>query len=75
MRDTIAAGEFKAKCLQLLDQVARNREELTITKRGRAVARLVPVPESGPLFGALKGTVLRSGDLLSPIDEPWELDA
>jgi len=75
MRETIGAGEFKAKCLQLLDEVADSREELTITKRGKAVARLVPVPESGSLFGALKGSVLRAGDLLSPIDEPWELDA
>ena len=44
---TIAAGEFKARCLQLLDAVAASGEPLTITKRGRPVARLVPLPAAG----------------------------
>lgn len=73
---TIAAGEFKARCLQLLDAVAANREPLTITKRGRPVARLVPLPEAGgELFGALAGSVRQQTDLAGPIDEAWEADA
>ena len=36
-------SKFKAKCLHLLDEVRQNRKEIVITKRGRAVARLVPV--------------------------------
>jgi prevent-host-death family protein len=74
----IPAGEFKARCLQLLDDVANTGEPLTITKRGRPVARLVPMPPSTPtgsLFGALKGRVLSQGDLVAPIDEAWEADA
>lgn len=74
----IPAGEFKARCLQLLDDVANTGEPLTITKRGRPVARLVPMPPSmptGSLFGALKGRVLSQGDLVAPIDEAWEADA
>jgi prevent-host-death family protein len=43
MQRQIAAGEFKAKCLHLLDEVRQSRQEIVITKRGRAVARLVPV--------------------------------
>ena len=43
MQRQIAAGEFKAKCLHLLDEVRQSRKEIVITKRGRAVARLVPV--------------------------------
>lgn len=39
---TIKAGEFKAKCLRLLDEVAETGDTLVITKRGRVVARLVP---------------------------------
>lgn len=39
---TIGAGEFKAKCLQLMDEVNRQGIELIITKRGQPVAKLVP---------------------------------
>jgi prevent-host-death family protein len=72
---TIPAGEFKARCLQLLDTVAASGEPLTITKRGRPVARLVPLPAAGGLFGALAGTVHEQQDLAAPMDEPWEADA
>ena len=40
MKKAIAAGEFKAKCLHLLDEVQQTRKEIVITKRGRPVARL-----------------------------------
>lgn len=36
------ATEFKAKCLAVIDRVHARRESVTITKRGRVVARLVP---------------------------------
>lgn len=72
---TIAAGEFKARCLQLLDAVAASGEPLTITKRGRPVARLVPLPAAGALFGALAGSVREQQDLIAPVDEAWEADA
>jgi prevent-host-death family protein len=38
---TIKASEFKAKCLQLIDEVAASGESIEITKRGKPVARLV----------------------------------
>ena len=44
MQTAIAAGDFKTKCLKLLDQAAETREPLVITKHGKAVARLVPMP-------------------------------
>lgn len=72
---TIPAGEFKAGCLQLLDAVAANGEPLTITKRGRPVARLVPLPAAGALFGALAGSVREQQDLVAPVGETWEADA
>jgi prevent-host-death family protein len=42
----LAAAEFKAKCLSLLDHVHERGESITITKRGRVVARLVPAGEA-----------------------------
>ena len=40
---TVPAGQFKQRCLAMLEEVAARHEELTITKRGRPVARVVPV--------------------------------
>lgn len=68
----IAAGDFKARCLKLLDEVAETREPLVITKHGKAVAKLVPMPPEQELFGALAGSVLAEGDLIAPLDNDWE---
>jgi prevent-host-death family protein len=40
---TIPAGAFKQGCLRILDEVAETHREVVITKRGKAVAKLVPV--------------------------------
>jgi len=64
----VPAGEFKSKCLALLDQVAVTRQEIVVTKRGRAVARLVPI-EKAP---SLRGSVLQADDIIEPIDVAWE---
>jgi prevent-host-death family protein len=42
---TIKASEFKAKCLQLIDEVAASGEPIEITKRGKAMVHLVISPE------------------------------
>jgi len=72
MATTIPAGEFKAKCLKLLDRVAKDREPLIITKRGKPVARIVPMPPTQGIIGAMRGSVLWEGDIISPIDVEWE---
>jgi prevent-host-death family protein len=75
MKKAIAAGEFKAKCLHLLDEVQQTRQEIVITKRGRPVARLLPVDEKAPtLFGRMKGTIMILGDIVGPTGEVWEAD-
>lgn len=72
METAIAAGDFKARCLKLLDQVAETREPLVITKHGKAVAKLVPIPPEAALFGALAGSVIAEGDIVSPLDNDWD---
>jgi prevent-host-death family protein len=70
----IPAGEFKAKCLQLMDRVARNREPIVITKRGKPVAKLVPPDESEPrvpLFGYMAGTGDIRGDIVKMPRLEW----
>ncbi len=71
---TIAAGEFKARCLKLLDEVQDSGEPLLITKFGKPVAQLISVPSPSvrPLFGAMKGTVLWEGDIVSPVMDEWD---
>ena len=75
MEYKIAAGAFKAQCLGLLDEVDRERKEIVITKRGRPVARLVPIHQESPVvFGRLKGTGRAVGNILST-GESWDADA
>lgn len=73
---TIGAGEFKAKCLAIIDDVHTNREELVITKRGKPMVKLVPLEaqKSDSIFGFLKGKARVVGDIVSPIVELWEWD-
>jgi prevent-host-death family protein len=68
----INAAEFKAKCLKLLDQVAATHEPLIITKRGKPVAKLVPIDEETPesMFGYMRGTVTILGDIIDVPQDP-----
>jgi prevent-host-death family protein len=60
----IAAAEFKQRCLALLDEV--DAEGFVITKRGKPVAKLIPITsESSSLIGSLKGKLAIEGDILS----------
>jgi prevent-host-death family protein len=65
----VPAGEFKAHCLRLLDEVQETGEELIITKRGRPVARVLPAHE--PEAPSLVGSILWEGDLIAPIEADW----
>lgn len=71
---TIAAGEFKARCLTLMEDVRSTRKPIVITKRGKPVAKLVPVEtEKDEWIGRLKGIIRIVGDIESPIEPgTWE---
>jgi antitoxin (DNA-binding transcriptional repressor) of toxin-antitoxin stability system len=72
---TVKASEFKARCLALMDEVARTGEPLIITKKGKPVAELRALPglrRKNP-FGVHKGLVEIRGDIVTPLDEPWEV--
>ena len=76
----IAASEFKAKCLELMNRLAaRKLSRIVVTKRGRAVAVLTPPPTreevAEGLFGCLKGRMVAPAgfDLTAPVlDEPLD---
>jgi len=70
---TIAAATFKARCLTLMEDVRSTRRPLVITKRGKPVAKLVPVDDPKDEFiGRLKGVFEVVGDLEDDGPEPWE---
>jgi prevent-host-death family protein len=76
----IPAGQFKDRCLALMDEVATGGPELVITKHGRPVVRVIPaeVDSASPaksIFGCLAGSVTYNEvDLTASVDEVWNAD-
>lgn len=71
---TVPAGQFKARCLQLMDEVGATGESIIVTKRGRPVAKLVPIREADPasIFGCMRDSARIVGDItLSPWQEEF----
>lgn len=72
----IAAAVFKAQCLTLMEDVRSTKQPLLITKRGKPVAKLVPVDGGKDDFiGRLEGIVRIMGDIESPVEPPEAWDA
>jgi prevent-host-death family protein len=74
---TFSATEFKARCLAILDEVAETGETVTITKRGKPVACVIPPLVQPGEFPQqrLQGTVRILGDVISPVLPPEAWDA
>jgi len=69
----ISAADFKATCLQVLDTVAETRQPVVVTKRGKPVARVVPlVNRPDNIVGAMRGTVEIRGDIIGPVGVKWK---
>jgi len=70
----VAASELKNDWHHWLDRVMRGRETVVVTRYGKPVATLAPVPATEapvPFFGSMRGSVLSYGDLISPTGEIW----
>lgn len=79
MKNTIPAGEFKAKCLQLMDQIQQKHTSIVITKHGKPVAELIPfekhkLSKQGNLSGYMSGTIKILEDIVSSTDEIWDAE-
>ncbi len=75
---TIAASEFKARALAILDEVAASGEEIVVTKRGNPVARVTAYvrAEERAAPGWLSHTLVHMGDIVAPLgDADWETAA
>jgi prevent-host-death family protein len=66
----MGAGEFKARCLRVMEEVKTYRVPVVITKKGAPVAKLVPADQPVPdVFGCMTGTAVISGDIEAPVTE------
>lgn len=68
------AGRFKNQCLKVLDEVAAEKAPVTITKRGRPVATLVPYTAQASTAPSLRGSVLKERGSPYRTGEPWDAD-
>ena len=74
----VSAAEFKAKCLRIIQEMGSDGQPVTITRRGRPVAVLSPLPREpavSPFVGMMRGTVLAYEDPLAPAASPSDWSA
>jgi prevent-host-death family protein len=69
---TVPAGEFKNACLKLMDDVSKQRIPITVTKRGRPLVQIVPVPDTEA--PNLRGTIVHEDADIFSTGEQWEAD-
>jgi prevent-host-death family protein len=68
------AGQFKTHCLTVMDQVQQSGEPVVITKHGKPVAKLIPIPlQKDDIFGYMTGKATIVGDVMNSTPlEDWE---
>jgi antitoxin (DNA-binding transcriptional repressor) of toxin-antitoxin stability system len=73
---TMPAAKFKTQCLAILDEVQMKRSSFVITKRGKPIAQMIPLPIEGedPIFGFYRGKIEILGDIVGPTCTDEELD-
>jgi prevent-host-death family protein len=74
--DVMAVSDFKARCLEILESLRTSGHELTVTKHGTPIARVVPVTSRPrPLRGLLEGEVEILGDIVNTDSaEDWDVN-
>jgi prevent-host-death family protein len=74
----IGSAEFKTNCLRIIDRITKDKQPVTITKRGIPVARLAAIDDckpKGSIIGAMKGSVLRYDDPFAPAADSSDWNA
>ena len=74
MDTTVPVSKLKAEALSIVERVSSTGEEITITKRGKPVARLVPFEQPRDLLGSVRLLVTEQ-EFLAPIPQQWEAEA
>ena len=73
-RSEVQATEFKAKCLEMMDDVHDgSTKKLIVTKRGKPFVKILAAHEAdGPIYGCMSDQIAFIGDVMSPIDATWD---
>ncbi len=74
--ETVSISTFKATCLALIKKVKQTGNPIIITLRGEPVAQVIPPPKKEKTrkwIGSAKGTGTITGDIVSPVEAPWEV--
>jgi len=74
----IAISKFKAKCLSLLEEVSRTKTPLRVTRRGKALADVIPASpeaEERSWIGSMSGSIEIVGDIVSPVIDMEAIEA
>lgn len=77
-RIEVPASDLKNDWHHWLDEVARGRRTLVVTRYGTPVAILSPIDDEAPatsVFGALRGWVEAEGDLVEPAGDGWDAES
>lgn len=58
-----------------MDHVCKTHESIVITKRGKPIAKLLPIDEEPEksLFGCMAGTITITGDIVAPVEQEWSV--
>ena len=71
---TMSISEFKTHCLQVFGRVARTKEPIIVTKRGKPLAEVIPFrhEDESPVPGRLSQTLVFENDIVAPLgDSAW----
>jgi prevent-host-death family protein len=74
----IAISKFKAKCLSLLEEVSKTKTPLRVTRRGKAIADVIPASpeaEERSWIGSMSGSIEIVGDIVSPVIDMEAIEA
>ena len=74
----IAISKFKARCLSLLEEVSKTRTPLRVTRRGKALADVIPTSsdaEERTWIGSMSGSIDIVGDIVSPVIDIEAIEA
>ena len=75
MSTKIAISQFKSHCLEIIEKLQTNGQSIIITKRDKAVAKVLPIDNKKvSLFGILKNKAEIKANILEPIDETWNAE-
>ena len=72
----ISVSEFKAHCLEIINNLQFKQQPIIITKRDKAVAKLENIDSkpAASIFGMLKNKAKIKTDIVKSINEKWSAE-